>query len=434
MADDLRFVSASGSDIGASCMRLAFGNRASVVVDYGGGYDDESVEPDVEGWPAPDAVFITHAHFDHGGMVPRIPMRWPKVPIFMTEETHELLKWTWADTIKLANFRGDPPFTELDVERVNKHIQYVRFGQSRLLAAGTGASVDIHRAGHILGAACFTFRCINTGRRVCFTGDMGVQDRRLIPGADLQSIAEHGGDVLIRESTYAGVFGRERRLKDQVQLSQATHRVLGNDGRVIRPELSVDRLQDDWLWHHELGLTLDKSRPLYVIGGRLPTEVYMRYIPEAAPLAKMRRFVNRQHAEQALASNEPMIVLATSGMVAEGSPSFSWVRESLSRKNDAILFTNFVSPYMPGSAVLESKMNDWIWLPGGKVRRQCHVEQFYRSSHMDEEGAQELEKALRPKIVIHVHGARHRIDEYMQQKQGSGPLRIRAETGKEIVL
>lgn len=421
---DIRFQAAGGANsIGTSCYYLTFGGTR-VAVDYGGGFGHQTEPYDLG---RPDWLLITHAHFDHSGMVPRALLKWPQVRILATRETVELANWVWEDAIMVAQRLKRPvPYSARDISAVNRRIRRCLTGER--FTIGRDLTVRIVGAGHILGAASFLFEYRD--RSVFVTGDISLRRRGLIGPAD--ELALERCDLLVRESTYAGLHPESSYEEQTAALVARTLKVVGQGGQAVIPTLSIDRMQ-------EVALALLRGgvqhlAELYLVGGETPTATYIHHLPDAYPLNEVERLVSRDRQAHLIRHRKPAVIVASSGMVMPGTPSYTWVTSVLERPDCAVLFVNWQNPATPGGALLKTAHNQYITLPDGRYRRACLVERFDLSSHMKEDEAHILESRLNPETVIHVHGEDQRIQTFLDARAGIGPARIKSKVGEEVVI
>lgn len=397
-----------------------------VAIDFGAGFGKETEEAKQQ--PQPDVMVITHGHRDHIGMVPQAIMRWPNSPIYATYEATELGKWIWRDELNIRRQKHEAiPFSENDIERTARRMRYISAGSPVQLAPGL-VMTPFH-AGHILGAVGLVFAY--GGEHFVVTGDISLHSHGFIEGAHLPDLPSCR--TLVRESTYAGqrlTVGREA---VRAQFVDMVHKVLERGGTVVVPTLSIDRMPEVYALLHESGI--DQKWPVWVIGGVRPAEIYLENAKGAREVVRtMRRFENMQHQGDALKAHQPMVILASSGMMMPCTPSYVWGTSVLQDPASAIFFVNWQDPRQPGSMILNARFGEEVVLSGGTYRRLCEVQRFELSSHAMEDDMQVLEQKLCPSEIIHVHGEAQRIAGFIEEMKGQGPPRKQAMDGKELIF
>ena len=102
-------------------------NNTPILIDYGLTPSKPPAYPPMA--PPMDAVFITHAHLDHSGMLPKISSNYD-ANIYMTEATMAVLPLLLNDTIKVANIEGFPiPYIKEEIENLMESIVPVTYGE-----------------------------------------------------------------------------------------------------------------------------------------------------------------------------------------------------------------------------------------------------------------------------------------------------------------
>ncbi|KAH9257321.1 hypothetical protein BASA81_004478 [Batrachochytrium salamandrivorans] len=233
----------AGRDIGRSCVAVHFyldnspKPSATVVFDCGlhvGHENPEQAFPDFSQLEMSkvDCFLISHIHIDHCGALPQLTERHQfQGPIFMSAPTKALLPRMLDD--QLRN-RG---FSSRDVSR--SVAKCLEMDHRRDYEVKPGLHVKMFRAGHVLGAVMFlvTFH----GKSVLYTGDYNATpDRHL--GA-YEQIGPEPVDVLITESTY-GTTTRGSALSQEREFLDQVTRSLTRGGKVLIPTYALGRVPE----------------------------------------------------------------------------------------------------------------------------------------------------------------------------------------------
>jgi len=143
-----------------------------------------------------DAVFVTHAHLDHSGYIPRLYKEGYKGSVYATAMTLDLMGLLLRDAVKVQKKKGLAPlYTPMDIEKTERMRKVFKFGED--IEAGR-FFVRPMSAGHIPGAAAYLIEA--EGKRILFTGDIKFIETKLVEGA---FSGYRDIDVLITESTYS---------------------------------------------------------------------------------------------------------------------------------------------------------------------------------------------------------------------------------------
>lgn len=253
-AAHVRHLGAAGGVTGSCHLLEAAGGRFLLDCGYFQGRD--AIRKNAAPFPFEardiDAIFLSHAHLDHCGRIPRLVKEGFRGPIHATSATRDLAEAVLLDAAAVARDdferwqrhqgRGPAPvplFEEAHVARA-----MALFSDSR----GYGARGQVHRgiglsfieAGHILGSACVLVEIDDgRGQRLIFSGDIGnpgkpiVRDPATPPRADLA----------ICESTYGGRDHRDMPATVR-ELDEAVLGTLGRGGKVMIPSFALERTQE----------------------------------------------------------------------------------------------------------------------------------------------------------------------------------------------
>ncbi len=374
----LRFLGANRQVTG-SCHYLKTGG-ARLLVDCGmfqeRSYQARNWEPSSLRPKNIDALFITHAHIDHCGLVPKLVHEGFRGPIHATAASAELIKLLLEDSARIQvedaaykkkrhrkeGRRGKHPvvplFTEKDVRKTLPLIRPVPYGQE--VKVNDHATVKFHDAGHILGSAMIEVD-VRTGhgmRRLVFSGDIGQWDRPIV--RDPSVFAE--ADYIIVESTYGDRDHNNTAngyQEDDVesQLAEVIARTVAAGGNLVVPIFAIERAQE--MVYHIARLVSAKKIPPVPVYLDSPmaaraTDIFRRhrecFDEEAWRLINsghsplrfdgLRVVESAEESKEINRRKEPAVIMSTSGMCTAGRIKHH-LAHNISKSESTILFVGY---------------------------------------------------------------------------------------------
>ena len=432
----IQFIGAT-HEVTGSCTLLEVGGRYYLV--------DCGMEQGVDVFqnmplPVPanaiEAVFLTHAHIDHSGMLPKLCKDGFSGAIYATEATCDLCNIMLRDSAHIqeseaqwrsrkAERAGEPPveptYTTNDALAAIKLLRPCRYLEP--LQVAEGIILRMNDIGHLLGSAAIEL-WLTEGeetRKIVFSGDVGNTNQPLLN--DPKFVEE--GDYLVIESTYGDRLHDRVRGDAVAELASCIQRAFDRGGNVVIPSFAVGRTQEMLYAIREIkqrGLVTGHDRfPVYVDSPLAveATGIFLQshesnFDPET--LEVIRQGVNPIWSEGVTLSvssdesklinfdNRPKVILSASGMCEAGRIRHH-LKHNLWRKESIVLFVGYQAEGSLGRKLQEGAKQ--VKLFGEDIAVHAEIATLHGTSgHADKDGLLRwLGSFLRkPELVFVNHG------------------------------
>ena len=361
-----------------------------------------SLEDDTNWVPFPydseeiDILFITHAHIDHIGRIPKLISEGFNGKIYSTKPTRALTLPMLEDTAgilsKNRHFNLEKIYSEENIDKA--FLQWLSYDYNEIIDITPNLKVSFKNAGHILGSAMIEF--MYNGKKIVFTGDLGNSPSPLLP--DTEKITD--ADYLVMESVY-GDRNHESRDDRKMLLKKVIEENYKRKGTLIIPTFSLERSQE--LLFELNNMVERKIIPIMPIFFDSPlaihlTEIFKQfrnYFNDRAQkvLSKDRYLFDFPGLHSTLHTREskmisetpdPKIIIAGSGM-SSGGRIVHHEQQYLPDSNNTILLTGYQSTGTMGRLIEEGVKK--IRISGEDVIVKAHVEKILGySGHKDSDG------------------------------------------------
>jgi metallo-beta-lactamase family protein len=353
-----------------------------------------------------DRVFLTHAHIDHSGYLPRLCKQGFKGKVHCTHATYNLCEILLRDSGHLqeedatwANKRGFskhkpalPLYTVEEAENALSQFEPYHYGEDIFLT--DSLRVKFKDAGHILGSSFVDVKLMKEGRasRIVFSGDLGRPARPILR----DPVQPFEVDYLILESTYGNrLHQNETPEKDLATVINAS---VDRGGVLVIPSFAVGRTQE--LLYSLRELEEDKEIPSLPVYVDSPMAIDTTAVFEnnkgcyglvakvleirGTSILKPQQLKFCRHRNESKALNEikkKAIIISASGM-ATGGRILHHLRHRLPSRKDTILFIGHQAEGTRGRKILDG--NPTVKIHGEDVPIKAGVENISGfSAHAD---------------------------------------------------
>lgn len=332
-------------------------------------------------------VFLSHAHIDHSGLIPKLVKDGFAGTIYCTPATYELASILLEDSAEIQkpdtrhHGRGGGQeeyagpvqlYTQEDVKAAMALFRQVEY--DAWVTVDEQVELMFSDAGHLIGSGAINLKIHEDGKikTLTFSGDVGRYRNVL-----LRSPKEFPqADYIILESTYGDSLHDISAATPDKLLHHIENTCLQKKGRLIIPAFSIGRTQE--LLYALNQLELEKRLPdlSYYVDSPLSikaTETVKKYAPyfkdsvqkviemDSDPFAfKGLVYTPTVEESKALsASTEPCVIIAASGMAEAGRIRYH-IRNCIESISNTIMIVGYCEPQSLGGELVAGKKGVYI--------------------------------------------------------------------------
>lgn len=381
-----------------------------------------------------DYLFLTHAHIDHSGRIPKLVREGFRGRILCTNPTYDLCKIMLRDSAHIQESDAEwenrrrqrsgkelvtPLYTKRDAEVSLSYFEPYFLNQK--IKINDDITLRFRDAGHILGSAIIELWIRENGEEVkfVFSGDLGVAGRPILN--DPEFIEE--ADYLIIESTYGDTIHESYEGSSQ-QLINIIDETALRGGSVIIPSFAVGRTQEliyKLNQYYEYEDVEEHMRiPIYVDSPMAveATKAFQRNSSSFNERARQLilsgdnpfefenlRYIASQEESMLLNKYEfPKVIISASGMATAGRIRHH-LKHNLWDERNSLVFVGYQAEGTLGRIILEGAKN--VSLLGEQIDVGLQVHNLGGfSGHADRENLLTWINGFqkKPKEIFIVHG------------------------------
>ncbi len=412
-----------------------------------------------------DAVFVTHAHIDHTGMLPRLYKDGFRGKIYATDVTCDLCNIMLRDSAHIqeseAEWRSrrsqragaepvEPVYNMQDA--LGAISLFIACPYGKVVQAEDGVSLRFTDIGHLLGSACIEL-WLSEGeleKKIVFSGDIGNTGQRII--CDPKTVDET--DYLVIESTYGNRLHLSERKDTVTELAKHLQKAFDRGGNVIIPSFAVGRTQEMLYAIREIkekGLVKGHNFPVYVDSplASEATSIFIQCDPvcfDEETSALVRKGINplwfdgiriTESLEESKAINfddSPKVIISASGMCEAGRIRHH-LKHNLWKAANLILFVGYQTEGSLGRRLLDGA--GAVTLFGEEISVEAEIASLEgMSGHADRDGLLAWLEGFRqrPELVFVNHGDDEACEEFKNLLCKMGYRAVAPYSGTEYSL
>ncbi len=339
-------------------------------------------------------VFITHAHIDHTGRLPKLYKDGYRGHVYSTPPTMDFARELLLDSEEILKKESErenkePIYSAKDVDGIMSLWKGLEYNTKLELGS---LSITLVNSGHILGSSSIIVEV--DGKIIVFSGDLGNVNPPLINEWKPLNIPV---SYCLIESAYGDRLHEDLEKREDM-LEDVIEDAVKSGGVLMIPAFALERIQA--LLYHIDELVKDGRIPRVQVFMDSPlaiklTSVYEKYLnyfnPEAHKMIGSGKFFDFPGLKLTMTSEEskaikdaptPKVIIAGSGMSNGGRILFH-EKEYLPDPKSTILFVGYQSVGSLGRQILDGAKT--VRIMGEEVHVRCKVAHISGySAHADQ--------------------------------------------------
>lgn len=378
-----------------------------------------------------ETLFLTHAHIDHSGRIPKLVKDGFRGKIITSPPTAELCQIMLLDSAHIQEMDAEwqtrknnrqgkkgvlPLYTMEDAEESLKYLSPVE--RDQIITVEPGIRARLRNAGHILGSSIVELWIEeeNEETKIVFSGDLGKQDQLIVK--DPHEI--FAADYLFVESTYGNRLHRSFE-DSKEELLEAIQYAVSHGEKVIIPAFALERTQEILYLLGEfyrdgllpvIPVYLDsplaiKATQIFRKNKKYYDEQARAIVDQGFDPFDMPNLHFTPTTEESITINEkpgPAIIISASGMCTAGRIKHH-LKHNLWRPGASIIIVGFQAQGTTGRKIVDGEKSVKIFREDVAVKAKVFTIGGF-SAHADQKGLLEWVGHFaepRPKVFV-VHG------------------------------